>query len=170
MQHGSSVVDVVIAAAMVLLVLVPLFSYVMEKYITLEKARIIRDAVDVTNLAAYNALNTKSLGSVSIDLDRDDIMKIYKELLCTNLNLDDAMNPGAGSVAEAAVSINSLEIYEAGFPVVCSNGTKIIRPTVHSCIEVPVRPSLYRKLILDMLGKNYVEIEVHVDSELIVNN
>lgn len=169
-ERGSAVVDVVIAAAMVVFVLLPVFSLVMEKYILIEKSRIIRDAVDLTNISAYNALNTGRLGRVDVALDRAEILGIYKSLLSANLNLDDDLAPKKGSVAEGRVAVESLEIYMSGFPAECPSGDTIIMPTVHSIIQVPVMPSLYRSVVLKMLGRDQIELEVHVDSEIPLNH
>lgn len=169
-KKGSAVVDVVVAAAMVIFVVLPVFSTVAEKYVLMEKARVIRDAVDMTNISSYNALKTGSLGQVSIKFERTEAMDIFEKLLCVNLGLDEGLYPEAGSIAEGRVVVSSLEICTDAFPVVCPGGATIVRPSVHSCIKVPVKPSLYRELILGVLGKDYIDIEVHVDSEIPVNN
>ncbi len=169
-EKGSAVVDVVIAAAMVIFIILPVFSVAMEKYVLMEKAKIIRDSVDMTNISAYNALNTGNLGRTSIHLDRTETLGIFKKLLCVNLGLDEGLNPKNGSIAEGRVEVSSLEIYTEGFPLICPSGTMIVKPSVHSCINVPIKPSLYREVILNLLGKEYINVEVHVDSEIPVNN
>lgn len=169
-EKGSSVVDVVIAAAMLIFIILPVFSVVIEKYVLMEKARIIRDAVDMTNISVYNAINAGNLGRLLVNADREEALEIFEELLCVNLRLDEGLNPKAGSVAEGRVEISSLEMYTSGFPVTCPKGTKIVKPSVHSCINVPIEPSLYRRVVLSLLGRNYIDVEVHVDSEIPVNN
>lgn len=169
-NKGSAVIDVVVAAAMIIFVVLPVFSSVAEKYVLMEKARMIRDAVDMTNISSYNALKTGNLGQVSVKFERRKAMNIFEKLICANLGLDEGLYPKANSIAEGRVVVSSLEVYTDAFPVVCPGGTTIIRPTVHSCINVPVKPSLYRGLILELLGKDHVDIEVHVDSEIPVNN
>ncbi len=167
---GSAVAEVIIMAAMLVFVVFPVFSTVMEKYILVDKARLIRDSVDTTNISVYNALNTESLGKVSVDFFDAKAGDIFKELLCRNLKLDSGLTPMGDSVAEAQVEILSLAFYKEGFPAVCPNKSKIERPTVHSCVNIPIRPSLYRGIILRMLGRDHVDVIVHVDSEIPVNN
>lgn len=169
-KKGSAVLDVIIGAALVIFVVLPVFSTVAEKYVLAEKARVIRDAVDMTNISSYNALKTGSLGQANVKFDRTEAMDIFKKLLCVNLGLDKELYPKAGSIAEERVVVNSLEIYTDAFPAVCPSGAVIVRPTVHSSIKIPLKPSLYRGLILGMLGKDHIDIEVHVDSEIPVNN
>jgi hypothetical protein len=91
-------------------------------------------------------------------------------MLALNLKLDGNLDPKPGSVAEGRVEIKSLEIYGNGFPTACPDGAVILRPSVHSSITVPVRPSLYRSVLLGLLGKEHIVIEVHVDSEIPVDN
>lgn len=167
---GSAVADVVIMAAVLVFVVFPVFSAVIEKYIVLDKARLIRDSVDMTNISVYDALNAESLGKVSVDFFDARADDIFQELLCRNLKLDSGLIPRRDSVAEAKVEILSLTFYMEGFPTICPNGSTIERPTVHSCINIPVRPSLYRGIILNLLGREHIDLIVHVDSEIPVNN
>ncbi|MGI6668003.1 MAG: hypothetical protein ACOX4M_00640 [Acetivibrionales bacterium] len=167
---GSAAADVVIVAAVLLFVILPVFSAIIEKYTLNAKAQTIRDAVDITNISAYNALNAGDLGKVRINASREKCMKIFKDMLARNLELDHNLDPKPGSVAEGRVEIKSLEIYSDGFPAECPHGTAILRPSVHSSIMVPIRPSLYSSVILRLLGKEHIDIAVHVDSEIPVNN
>lgn len=169
-EDGTAVAEVIIVAAMLVFVILPVFSAVMEKYVLSEKVRIIKDAVDMTNISAYNALDTTELGMTGVDVSHSKVMDIYEEVLRFNLNLDEDLDPLPGSVAEGRVEVVSLEIYRSGFPGSCPNGTSILRPSVHSSISIPVRPSLYRTLILSLLGRDHIDIAVHVDSEIPVNN
>ena len=169
-EIGSAVVDVVIAAAMLIFVILPVFSVVMEKYVLLEKARMIRDSVDVTNISAYNALFAGNLGRVYVNVDHTEALEIFKELLSANLKLDDELNPKEGSIVEGRVEVRSLEIYASGFPVICPGGKTIIKPSIHSSINIPIQPALYRRVVLALLGKNSIDVVVHVDSEIPVNN
>lgn len=168
--RGSAVVDVVIAAMLIVLVILPVFSAIVEKYILLNKVQIIRDAVDMTNISVYNAIKAGSLGKDTVDLDYPEAEYIFRTLLAANLNLDTGLSPKPQSLAEDTVAIDSMVIYTGGFPHVCPNGTVITRPAVHSLVIVPVRPSLYRQVILNALGKDYIEMRVHVDSEIPLNN
>lgn len=169
-ERGSAVVDLVIAAAMVIFVILPVFSIIIEKYILMEKARMIRDAVDMTNISAYNALNAGNLGRTDVDAGRSKALKIFEELLSANLNLDEELDPKAGSIAEGRVKVNSLEMYMSGLPAECPGGNAIVKPSVHSSIIVSIEPSLYKRVVLSLLGRNYIDVEVHVDSEIPVNN
>lgn len=169
-EEGTAVAEVIIAAAMLVFIILPVFSAVMEKYVLSEKVRIIKDAVDMTNISAYNALDTMELGMTGVDVSHSKAMDIYEKVLKANLNLDENLDPLPGSVAEGRVKVASLEIYRNGFPRSCPNGTSILRPSVHSCISIPVRPSLYRAVILSLLGRDHIDIVVHVDSEIPVNN
>lgn len=169
-NRGTAVAEVIIAVAMLVFIILPVFSVVMEKYILSEKARIIKDAVDMTNISAYNALDTLELGMVEVDVSRSEAMDIYKKVLRANLNLNESLEPLPGSVSDGHVEIVSLEIYRTGFPISCPNGKTISRPSVHSSINIPIRPSLYRAVILSLMGRDHIDAVVHVDSEIPVNN
>jgi hypothetical protein len=169
--RGSAVLEILVGVAILVFVILPVFSAVMEKYIFLEKSRIIRDAVDMANISVYNALATEELGRVRVDMPRSEADKIFKEVLRANLSLNSDMTPRPDSVAEGLVEVISPpEIYPAGSPMPCQNGTSAVRPTVHSSVTIPIKPSLYRSLILKLLGKEYIDVVVHVDTEIPVDN
>ncbi len=167
---GSVVTEVVLMAAMLVFIILPVFSAVTEKYVLMEKARVIRDTVDMTNISAYNSLTASELGKAVVDMSQAKIMDIYREMLARNLKLDGNMDPKSDSIAEGRVEVLSLVVCSSGFPAVCPEGVTITKPTVHSCIQVPVKPSLYRSIILGMLGKEHIDIVVHVDSEIPLDN
>jgi hypothetical protein len=169
-MRGSAATETVIAAAVLIFMILPVFSVIIEKYILNVKAQVIRDAVDITNISVYNALNPDDLGKVRVNASGERCAEIFKDMLARNLKLDGNLDPEQGSVAEGHVEIKSLEIYNSGFPATCPDGTSILRPSVHSSVVIPVKPSLYRSLILSVLGKDHIDVTVHVDSEIPVNN
>jgi len=168
-NRGSAVAEVAIAAAMLVFVILPVFSAVIEKYLLSATLRTIRDAVDMANISAYNALDASQLGMAQVDVSKSKTMDIYKEVLRLNLKLDEQLDPLPGSVAEGRVEVDPPDIYLTNFPQYCPNGTVIDRPSVHSIIRIPVKPSLYRAAILGLLGKDHVDVEMHVDTEIPVN-
>lgn len=169
-RRGSAAGDVVVGAAIIVFIILPVFSVILEKYLILNKAQIIKDAMDMTNISVYNAMNAKNLGKVDVDIDYDRAEKIYKELLVENLGLDENLVPLKDSLAEDKLQIKSIIFYTGDATEVCPESVVIKRPSVHSTVIVPVRPSLYRSLILSLLGRRFVELEIHVDSEIPVNN
>ena len=169
-RRGSAAVEAVIGAAIIMFVVFPVFSAVVEKYIIANKAQIIRDAVDLTNIAVYNAVEAGNLGKNEIMICNEELERIYRTILAKNLNLKADLSPERDSVADGTVGIKSLAVFTGGFPLACPDGTAITRPAVHSRLTVPVKPSLYRGIILGMLGKQYIELEVHVDSDIPVDN
>jgi hypothetical protein len=170
MEKGSSVTDVLIGAAVLIFVIFPVFSVIIEKYIVLAKVQIINDTVDLTNSSMYNALNAKSLGENVINFDDSAIQRIYTRILGENMKLDKNLVPHENSVADGKVIIKSIEIYTDNIPDTCPYGKNVIRPTIHSCIVVPIKPSLYTGSILKIIGKEYFQLEIHVDSNIPVNN
>ena len=74
--------------------------------------------------------------------------------------------PLENSVANDKVIVKSVEIYTDDIQAIVLM-VHIARPAIHSCISVPIKPSLYAEKILNILGKDYFEFEVHVDSEIL---
>jgi hypothetical protein len=169
-ETGSGVVDVIIAAALIVFVILPSVSIVLEKFIIMNKSQIIKDAVDIANISLYNAINTVYLGKNVINMDKAYVEHIYRTLLAENLNLNFDLTPKENSIVDGEVKIESIIIYTGEFPLKCPDGTDIKRPSVHSSLTLPLKPSLFRQMLLDILGREQMELKVHVDSEIPVNN
>ena len=168
-NKGSAAGTVVLFAAVLVFVIFPIVSVVIEKNIMLAKGQIIKDAIDITNIASYTGLSS-SISEGTIGVDNAKLYSVYTSMLAKNLNLNDDLTPKQNSVAEGPVTIDSLIVYLSGFPLVCPDGNTLVRPSVHAVITVPVKPSLYRQVILSLLGKQYIYLKIHVDSDLPLNN
>ena len=169
-NKGSSIAIIVLSTALIVFVLFPVFAAIIERYIIADKVEIIKDAIDIANISTYMAIDKNNMGKDTITLQDETVNSIYRSMLAKNLNLDNNLNPNSSSVSDGAVIIKSLEIYTSGFPLTCPDGTIITRPSVHAYITVPLKPSLYRQIILQILGKQYVELIIHLDTEIPVNN
>jgi hypothetical protein len=170
LRRGSAAVDVIIGAAMIVFVILPLFSAVVERFILINKAQIVRDALDMTNISSYNSINTGELGKATVGFETGSALRIFRTILAANLNLDEELNPLPRSIAEDTVIIESIAVYTGGFPKTCPDGTQLTRPSVHSSVSVPVRPSLYRRLLLELIGKDFINMRVHTDTEIPLDN
>jgi len=169
-SKGSALSDILIGTAIIVFVILPVFSAVVEKYLINNKIQIIKDAVDLTNISTYNALNTVRLGKNQVFINESEAEAVYRTLLAKNLHLNGDLSPCSDSVADGTVVVDSIIVYTEGMPLTCPCGTSIKRPSVHSVVKVPVRPVLYRQVILEIMGKQHIEFTVHVDSEIPVNN
>ena len=165
-NKGEAAAEVVLFAAVVVFVMLPIASAVIEKYIAAVKGQVIKDAVDIANIALYNSLDAVAGGIAETDFNGPEVMVIYKAFLAENLSLNPDLSPKANSVAEGTVVVDELYVYTSGFPLQCPRGNLIARPAVHAVVTVPVRPSLYRGVVLGLMGKDYVELKVHVDTDL----
>ena len=168
-NKGEAAAEVIFFAAVVVFVIFPVASAVAEKYIAVLKGQVIKDAVDVANIALYNSLDAGRGGTAEADFGGAAAMELYKSFLAENLSLNPDLSPKADSVAEGTVVIDELYVYTSGFPLQCPRGKLVIRPAVHAVVTVPVRPSLYRGVVLGLMGKDYVELKVHVDTDLPVD-
>lgn len=169
-EKGSSLVDLILGAAIIVLVVLPVFSFVIEKYIITNKADMINDTIDLTNIAVYNALDTGAASKKTIDFNETEVLRIYRSLLAKNLLLNEDLTPKVNSIADGTVILDSIIIYIGNYPLNCPDGTLITRPTIHSRITVPIKPSLYRHLLLNILGRDYIELKIHVDSDIPIND
>jgi len=165
-DRGTAAFDIVIYTALIIFVILPVFAAVFEKYLIACKAQVVKDAVDLSNISVYNAINTGSLSKTALTFDNSEVADIYRQILSKNLNLNGDLTPKGNSVAEAAVTVDSLVGYTGGFPVECPNGKTITRPAIHSLVTVPVRPGLYRQMVLSLTGRRYIEMKVHVDTDI----
>ncbi len=170
MEKGSSLVDVLIFTFVIIFIILPLFSFVIEMGIIINKSGIIRDAVDLANISAYNAINCNDLSKNQVIISQSRLDKVYRKILAQNLKLDKSLNPKYDSIACSQVSIEELVIYNSGFPLTCERGVEITRPSIHSCIVVPVKPSLFAGMIMKISGKEHMELKLHVDTEIPKNN
>lgn len=172
---GSIVSDLLIFTLVVIFVLLPIFSAVFEQYILLLKGKAIRDAIDMTNLAAYNAMKIPEKSESKITATVHDIDAIFKPMIALNMNLNSDLTPKENSIVDETVKIVNITVYPKGmsFPVTCPEGSTICRPTVHSVIKVSIKPALYwniYKLLTGAEGDGIKDYMVHRDTELPYNN
>ena len=168
-EKGNGLADVLVFASVIVFLLLPLFSAVMEKHMLDLKLSILRDAIDITNMAVYNSLECRSLSRGDVAADGEEGRSLFENYLSQNLKLDASLRPVAGSVAGGEVVVNSLIVYTGGFPVQCPEGTTLEIPSVHSSITVPIKPMMFRRILLKLTGREYVFLEIHVDTEMPVD-
>lgn len=169
-NKGSSVVIALIYGSIMVFVVLPIFAATIERFIILNKIQIIKDAVDITNISTYNAINTGTLSKSMITFDGGQLINIYKQMLMANLNLDENLLPEEASLADGKVEISSIILYLGSFPVICPKDTELTRPTIHSEVKVPIKPTLFREILLNKTGNEYVNLRIHVDSDIPIDN
>ncbi len=163
-------IDILLWAFFIVFVVLPVGSAVMEKYFVMIKGQDIKDALDISNIAVYNSLDVPQSSSSTLDFKSSEALEIFRDLLKDNLKLKDDLVPKADSIADGPVTIDELILYSDGFPLTCPGGKTITRTTIHAQVTVPIKPMLYRAVILGLMGREYVELKVHVDTVLPVNN
>ncbi len=167
---GFGIAGMLTGIFLLIFVIFPVSFFIIEKGIFNTKACFIRDAVDMANLSLYNAMNAESLSACAIEFDQTRMIDIYKKILARNLKLDDGLMPLEGSIAANGVTIKSLEAYISGLPLTCPLGTGLKRPSIHSVVTVPLRPSFYRGILSAITGVEYYDYTIHADTDLPVNN
>ena len=71
MKKGSAVTEVIIFTFVIVFIILPLFSYVLEKSIIINKAEIIRDAIDLANISVFSSIDIAELGKDSVYLKEE---------------------------------------------------------------------------------------------------
>ena len=161
---------IIIVLIMVYL-LVPLFSAVIEKQIVQLKAAEVTDALQMSCLATYDSLESKALSQAVASYKQTKTEDVFKDFLAANMNLNNDLTPkNSISVADGQVRVESIEIFNSDLPKTCPDGKTIIYPSVHATIIVPVKPSLYKGTILQLLGKDYIDCKFHIDTEVVIDN
>jgi len=174
-NKGSVVSDLLLLTLVFIFVVLPIFSIVLEQYILLLKAQAIKDAVDITNLSAFNAMKVIDKSETKITASANDIKNHYNPLLALNMNLNSDLTPKENSVAAGKVEIINVTVYPKGmsFPVTCPEGDIISRPSVHSVIKIPVEYTFFWNIYRFFTGSTNDGIrthEAHIDTELPYNN
>lgn len=168
-KKGSSLVDAILAATIIVLVVLPIFSFILEGYIFTNKIQVIRDTVDITNMAVLNSLDWVYLSRTGLDFNYDVLAENYKQILAENLLLDTDMNPKKESILDGRVIIEELMVYTGEFPESCPLGTQLLRNSVHSVIVFTVKPTLYSRALQLLTGTEFIEFKIHTDTELPAN-
>jgi hypothetical protein len=148
-KNGSAYVDVLLTFFFLLILVVPLFSYVAERYVLLNKLQIMSDAIDASSLSAYMAINTEAASSRELSIDPTVFNNLFRNALQTNLSLNADMSPRDGSMAVGTVILQSSEIYMSGFPMQCPKGSTIRMKSFHIVVGIPVEPGFIRTYILN---------------------
>jgi len=174
-NKGSVVSELLFFVFIAVFVILPILSIILEQYVLLLKGQAIKDAIDMTNLAAYNVLKVTDKSETKIIASAEDIKKYYKPLLALNMNLNSDLSPKEDSIAEGTVEIVNVTVYPKGmnFPVTCPEGSSISRPSIHSVIKIPLKPTLFwniYRLITGTTENRVKEYIAHVDTELPYNN
>ncbi len=170
MERGLSITEVLIGLAGVIFILLPLFTFVSEKHILFDRTQIIEDSVDLSNISLYNAISPSRLSEGEVYVDEDRMADIFLRLLRRNLGLDENMGPGPNTFVSDKVQVESLKFYAGRTVVTCPDGNEIKGPCIHSTVIIPVKPVFFQRLILDFLNRENIELRIHVDSEIPVNN
>lgn len=183
-NKGSIVSNILVFTFVLMFVILPIFSIVLEQYILLLKGQAIKDAIDVTNIGAYNCMDIEAKSETIVvagrnqserDFIEEKIKDKFKDLLILNLNLNSDLTPKDNSVPDGKIEIIEVSVFPTGmaFPITCSGGGIITRPSIHSIIKIPIKPSLYWNIyryLKNEKGDGLKDYYIHVDTELPDNN
>lgn len=183
-NKGSIVSDLLIFTFVLMFIILPFFSIVLEQHILLLKGQALRDAIDITNIAVYNAMDIEAKAETVVVAGRNEserlqtenrIKDIFKPLLALNLDLNNDLTPNANSLVDGKVVIESIEIFPTGltFPIDLPEGDKVNCPSVYSIVKVPIRPNLFwnvYRYFRNIAGDGLQDFYIRVITELPENN
>lgn len=148
-------------------VVFPVFSFLIDKNIARLIASEIKESLDMSVVGAYNAVNENDYGKKTVDISQKSLEKEFLKLFCKNMKLEKDLTPKEESVLEYPILINELEYFGSDrIGALCNCGNEIIRPTVHLNFTFSINPTLYRRVINRLSGKDKFSISVGYDIEL----
>lgn len=151
----------------IVLILFPIFSFVMDKKIAMVIATDIKESLDMSIIGAYNGVNNNNLGKKTVDINNKNLEEEFLKLFCENMKLNIDLTPKEGSSLEYPIIINELIYYgKDKIGSLCPCGSEIRRPMVHVNITFSINPTLYRRMINRISGEDKFSITIGYDIEL----
>lgn len=121
----------------------------------------IKTQMDLANRAVYKNINADRLAEREFYIDESQGWQTFLEKLRTNMKLDDEMNPRADNEYRIVGTVNviSFEIYNQDeLPAVTPAGTHVDEVSVHSRVEVRIRPLF--------IWFSEITVRPHIDTDI----
>lgn len=172
-EKGSASVGLIlIVAFMIVFVVIPLSAYIFDNLKVNLISRDVAGAIDVAIEDGYHSLQKPILSKEDFIVDGPILQYYVTERLKKSLYLNDDLAPKANSKLEGPFSIELLNfVGTANLPYTeLSTGKVYTRPFVEVQFTIRLKPTLYRDLILNALGKSYIEFSAKRKTIIYVNN
>lgn len=172
-ERGSASISfVIIIACLVVFLIIPLSAFVFDKLKVNLIAREVGAAIDVAIEDGYHSLQKPILSQEDFTVDGPILEYYVSESLKRSLSLNDDFSPKAISKLDGPLSIELLKfIGTADLPYTeVATGTVYNKPFVEIKFTIRLKPTLYQDIILNALGKSYVEYQSKRKSIIHVNN
>ena len=166
------VLEIILFTCVILFIIFPIFSIVIEKVILDLKSDEIKGIIKDATESTFIALNIDTTSVENIDVDLDRFKEVFERYIKTNFNLKEDFKPKDNSMVDGPVKINKIIFYGTN-SLPFTHPTKEItynRPFIEVEVIFPIKPHLYRKVILDALGKEYLEVTINYHYTLPINN
>jgi hypothetical protein len=151
----------------IIFIVFPVFSFLIDKNIARLVASEIKESLDMSVIGAYNAVNENQYGKKTVDISQKSLENEFLKLFCKNMKLDKDLSPKDGSILEYPIKINELEYFGPDrIGDSCPCGNEVVRPMVHLNFTFSLNPTLYRRVINRMSGKDKFSISIGYDIEL----
>ncbi|MCF8010888.1 MAG: hypothetical protein K9L17_08255 [Clostridiales bacterium] len=129
---------------------------------------VVRNALDISNMAVYKEVDVDKLSNGQLYIKEGPAENAFLNYLQKNLHLNDSLEPASdSSPVSGQVDIISFEVYNSTeLPATDSVGNTVNEVSVHSHIEVPLKP-----VFSGMFDKITIPISITTETpdELTVN-
>ncbi|GKX32298.1 hypothetical protein SH1V18_47780 [Vallitalea longa] len=141
------VFELILFTGIVLFILMPIFTAAYEKQIMYKIGRDSNDIIKDSLEATYVTLNIKRGSTKKIEFD-DKFKRTFESYIRENMKLNVDFTPKDESMADAKIKV--LELKRINYP----------RKSVKVKLLLPIKPHLYRQIILDLMGKEWIGYEI----------
>ncbi|QUI25915.1 hypothetical protein HZI73_26240 (plasmid) [Vallitalea pronyensis] len=156
-KGSSGILSILLIAFFVIFLIMPVFAAVFEKQMMTKIARdtksIIKDSLEAT----YTTLNIEKTSIKDIEFT-SDFKQIFDKYVIDNLNLNVDFTPTDKSMADAKVQVTELQYEDR------------TRKFINVKVILPIKPHIYRQILLSIMGKEWIGYEIPYTLSLPVDN
>lgn len=171
-ERGSSGIGIIIAIVVFILMILPVLSQVMER----NRVNIVRNdtvtAVDLSLKSALIALDLNQASAEVYDFNNSEFNNLFQHYLSSNMNLNPDLTVTDDSLVDGDVTINSIQYHGTdNLPYTSPvTGRTYNRPYFSVELVLIIKPSLFRKMIHDLVGIDEFHYTFYYDVSMPVNN
>lgn len=151
-RKGSMAADIVLTSFILIVLILPLLSFVFEKYIMVNALNEISDSIDMSCISAYQAIRFQDASRGNIYIDSEDLRVEFMRYISYNLS------PNLGEF-----ELKELDFVSGSFPCTCSLGNTLTRPSVHAVVSIRIKAGIFDSAILGNDGVRILNVHRDVD-------
>lgn len=172
-QRGSIGVNtVLIGVAIIVFVILPIFSVGVEYLRMNILGDTVKEAIDLSATSAYITLSVNRASEVDVSFNASEFGDVFEEYLKKNLSLNDDLSPKGDSMVDGSIRIVGYNFFlGSALPYTDpETGITYNRPFVDVELILPVKPVLFIEEIAKLAGKTEFEVTVKHKVTLPIDN